>query len=88
MTASCIPSSPWTIVTFGTGNFTLYGADGKAIARNPGQFRERILIDYGGTPYDLSDDEFVRPLGVVKESTGRTDDLCAAMIDGLGVIAP
>ena len=28
-----------TAITFGTGNTVLYGADGKAIARNPGQSR-------------------------------------------------
>jgi hypothetical protein len=78
----------WTIVTFGTGAYTIYGADGKAIARNPGQFRGRILIDYGGTPYDFSDDEFIRPLGVIKESTGRNDDICAITLSAFGIEAP
>jgi hypothetical protein len=58
----------------------VYGPDGKAIARNPGQVRVELLVDNGGTPTDPSDDgelEFVR---VVKESTGRTEDFCAAAV--------
>src|SRR5918997_4437334 len=62
-----------TILLFATGNATLYGTDGKAIARNPGQFRFRLLVDDGGTPSDPSDDEIIDFLGVVKQSTGRSD---------------
>jgi hypothetical protein len=69
-----------TILVLNSGNTTLYGPDGKAIGRNPGQTRFEILIDHGGTPTDPSDDEFLEDLGVVKGSTGRTDDFCAAMV--------
>src|SRR5918994_7693398 len=69
-----------TILVLGTGNLVVYGPDGKAIARNPGQLRFEVLIDNGGTPSDPSDDEFLEFLGVVKESTGRTDDFCAAVV--------
>ena len=41
-----------TILVLTTGNAVLYGEDGKAIARNPGQVRFEILIDHGGTPTD------------------------------------
>ena len=58
----------------------LYGEDGKVIARNPGQVRFEILVDHGGTPTDPSDDEFLEFLGVVKESTGRSDDYCEAAV--------
>ena len=58
----------------------LYGEDGKAIARDPGQTRVEILVDHGGTPTDPSDDEFLEFLGVVKESTGRSDDFCEAAV--------
>jgi hypothetical protein len=34
----------------------------------------------GGTPTDPSDDEFLEFLGVVKESTGRSDDFCEAAV--------
>jgi hypothetical protein len=69
-----------TILVLGTGNDVVYGPDGKAIARNPGQVRFEILVDDGGTPADPSDDEFLEDLGTVKESTGRTDDFCEAVL--------
>lgn len=69
-----------TVLVLATGNATLYGPDGKAIARNPGQIRYELLIDHGGTPSDPSDDEFLEFLGDVKGSTGRTDDYCAAAL--------
>jgi hypothetical protein len=69
-----------TILVLATGNDVLYGPDGKAIARNPGQIRFEILVDHGGTPTDPSDDEFLEFLGVVKESTGRNDDFCEAAV--------
>lgn len=69
-----------TILVLTTGNAVLYGEDGKVIARNPGQVRFEILIDHGGTPTDPSDDEFLEFLGVVKESTGRSDDFCEAAL--------
>jgi hypothetical protein len=72
-----------TILVLGTGNDIVYGPDGKAIARNPGQLRYEILIDDGGTPDDPFDDEFLKDLGVVKDSTGRTDDFCEAVVPAL-----
>ena len=68
-----------TILVLATGNFVLYGANGKAIAHNSGQIRFELLIDHGGTPGDPSDDvelEFT----LVKESTGTNDDFCAAAV--------
>jgi hypothetical protein len=72
-----------TILILATGNAVLYGADGKAIARNPGQTRFEILVDDGGTPNDPSDDDFLGRLGTVKESTGRNDDFCKAAVPAL-----
>jgi hypothetical protein len=69
-----------TILVLAIGNATVYGESDKAIARNPGQLRYEVLIDHGGTPADPADDEFIESLGVVKESTGRTDDFCAAVV--------
>lgn len=60
-----------TIVVLATGNAVLYGADGKAIARNPGQLRFELLV--------YPDGSFVRG-DVVKGSTGRSDDFCAAAV--------
>ena len=72
-----------TILILATGNAVLYGENGKAIARNPGQVRFEILIDHGGTPTDPSDDEFLADLGEVKGSTGRSDDFCEAALPAL-----
>jgi hypothetical protein len=69
-----------TVLFLATGNDVTYGPDGKAIARNPGQVRFEVLIDHNGTPNDPSDDEFLAFLRFVKESTGRTDDFCAAVV--------
>jgi hypothetical protein len=65
-----------------TGNFTLSDADGRAIARNPGQVRFEALVDHGGTPGDPSDDvelDFTQ----IRESTGRSDDFCEAAVPAL-----
>ena len=75
------PDGTLTVLVLATGNAVLYGPDGKAIARNPGQLRFELLIDEMGTP-DPSDDEVTR-LGNVKGSTGRTDDYCAAAVPAL-----
>jgi hypothetical protein len=64
-----------TAITFGTGNTVLYGADGKAIARNPGQSRFELLID-------LSDGELIN-IELILGSTGRNDDICGAAVEAL-----
>ena len=75
-----------TILVLSTGNIAVYGPDGKALARNPGQVRFELLVDHGGTPTDPFDDvEIADSFRMVKESTGRTDDFCAAV---LPVLAP
>ena len=61
-----------TIDTLATGNATLYGPDGKAIARNPGQVRFHIV-------YDVVNDVDVS-FEQTKGSTGRTDDFCAVEV--------
>jgi hypothetical protein len=71
-----------TILVLATGNAVLY-VNGKAIARDPGQVRFELLVDHNGTPTDPSDDELIEFLGVVKESTGRSDDFCAASVAAL-----
>lgn len=64
-----------TVLILATGNATLYGGDGKAIARNPGQ--TRFEIDFGPNGE-------IRDFRVVKESTGRSDDFCEAAVAALG----
>jgi hypothetical protein len=72
-----------TILVLVTGNGVVYGEDGKAIARNPGQIRFQFIVDHAGTPSDPDDDVFLEDLGVVKDPTGRTDDFCAAVVPAL-----
>jgi hypothetical protein len=72
-----------TILVLATGNAVVYGEDGKALGRDPGQVRFNILIDTAGTPSDPSDDVFLGELGVVKSSTGRSDDFCATAVPAL-----
>jgi hypothetical protein len=72
-----------TILILATGNAVVYGQNGKAIARNPGQIRFEILVDHNGTPTDPFDDEFLADLGLVKGSTGRSDDFCEAVVPAL-----
>jgi hypothetical protein len=74
------PDGTISVIQLGTGNFVAYGPDGKAIARNPGQVRVELLFDDAGTPDDPSDDVFLGVVRVVKESTGRSDDFCAAAV--------
>ena len=74
----------FTILVLATGNSVVYDSTGKAIARNPGQVRFEILIDNAGTPQDPFDDEFLEFLGVVKGSTGRSDDFCTAVVGAIG----
>jgi hypothetical protein len=70
-----------TILVMTTGNIAVFGPDGKALARNPGQVRFEFDVDHGGTPTDPSDDEEIEDsFRLVKESTGRTDDFCAAVV--------
>jgi hypothetical protein len=72
-----------TIHFFVTGVSTLFGPDGKAIARNPGQVRFEVVVDHGDTPTDPSDDVELS-FNQIKGSTGRTDDYCIAIIDAIG----
>ena len=71
-----------TILILATGNARVYGENGKAIARNPGQVRFELVVDHGGTPNDPDDDEELS-FRIVKDSTGRSDDFCGAVVPAL-----
>ncbi len=68
-----------TILFLETGSVAVYGPDGKAISREPGQERVELVVDHGGTPTDPFDDEILEDR-LVKGPTGRTDDFCAALV--------
>jgi hypothetical protein len=72
-----------TITQLLTGPSTLYDEDGKAIARDPGQVRFRVVVDTNGT-LSNPDDDTELSFEVIKESTGRNDDYCAAMVAEIG----
>jgi hypothetical protein len=72
-----------TVVQLLTGPSSVYGPDGKAIARDPGQVRFRIVISDNGTP-DNPDDDFDVAFDLIKGSTGRSDDYCAAIVGVIG----
>lgn len=73
-----------TIVILATGSSRYYDSEGNFVLADPGQTRFSILVDANGTPTDPSDDEFIKDLGLVKESTGRNDtqgrDFCEDLI--------
>ena len=71
-----------TVLTMATGPFTLYDSSGKPIARNSGQVRDELLLDYNGTLLDPSDDILISAERV-KESTGTNDDFCDAALAAL-----
>ena len=73
-----------TILVLNTGNAALFGADGKAIGRNPGQVRFEFDVDDAGTPTDPFDDEEIEgSFRMVKGSTGRSDDFCGTIVPAL-----
>ena len=72
-----------TITVLGTGPSKVKDAQGRVVAANPGQIRFQILVDHGGTPEDPFDDTFLANLGLVKESTGRTDNFCEKVAPAL-----
>lgn len=71
-----------TVLFMATGNDVIYGSDGKAIGRNPGQIRIEFLIDHNGTP-DFPFDDEVLSEELVKGSTGRTDDFCGVVVPAI-----
>jgi hypothetical protein len=61
-----------TVVQLITGGSRWYGPDGKVLFHEDGQIRIELLIDFGGTPYDLSDD-VVLDAQLIFGSTGTND---------------
>lgn len=72
-----------TYVVVHTGTSVMYNMDGKAIARDTGQSRLRVLFDDGGTPYDASDDGFLDAIEV-KETGLPPIDFCAETVQAIG----
>ena len=73
-----------TIIDLLTGGAQLYGDDGRLIAKDDGQVRIKLVVDYNGTPSDPSDDINLSD-ELIFGSTGTNDDFCAAILDDWGV---
>lgn len=73
-----------TLIQLLTGGAQLYGDDGQLIAKNDGQVRFKIVVDYNGTLSDISDDT-VLSRELIFGSTGTNDDFCAAILADWGV---
>ncbi len=73
-----------TIIQLGTGGERTYGDEGKLIAKNSGQVRFRIVVDYNGTLSNPEDDT-VLSSELIFGSTGTNDDFCSAVLADWGV---
>ena len=73
-----------TIIQLLTGGERTYGDAGKLIARNSGQVRFKIVVDYNGTLSNPEDDTQVSS-ELVFGSTGTNDDFCAAVLADWGI---
>ncbi len=69
------PDGTLTILILATGSSKVRDMAGRLIAANPGQVRFEMFLDANG-------EEFLDRV-IVKESTGRTDDFCAAVVPAL-----
>ena len=63
-----------TLIFLVTGGSSLYGPDGKLIAKRSGQMRFRTVVDNNGTPADPDDD--VEISFELLKSTGPNDNYC------------
>ena len=63
-----------TIDFYAAGGARYYDNAGKLVLKDPGNIRFQTVIDYHGTPGDVSDDEQLS-FEVTRESTGRTDTI-------------
>ncbi len=73
-----------TIVQLLTGGDRTYGDAGKLIAKNSGQVRFKIVVDYNDTLSNPDDDTELSS-EMIFGSTGTNDDFCAAVLADWGV---
>lgn len=72
-----------TIIFSSVGVTRWYDASGTKVFTRAGQFRERIIVDHGGTPTDPSDDSFVSSevLKFPKNDPTADRDFCADLAE-------
>ncbi len=61
-----------TVIELITGGSRWYGPDGKVLFHEDGQIRVELVIDFGGTPFNL-DDDVLLSAEVIFGSTGTND---------------
>lgn len=71
------------IEVLATGMAKVSDASGKLLGADPGQIRFLLRVPHGGTPTDPSDDGEAEFVGVTRESTGRSDPFCEAVVPAL-----
>jgi hypothetical protein len=71
------------IEVLATGMAKVRDESGELLGMDPGQIRFLLRVPHGGTPTDPSDDGEAKFVGVTRESTGRSDDFCEAVVPAL-----
>ena len=71
------------IEVLATGMAKVRDESGRILGMDPGQIRFLLRVPHGGTPTDPSDDGEAEFVGVTRESTGRSDPFCEAVLPTL-----
>ena len=71
------------IEVLATGMAKVRDESGTLLGADPGQIRFLLRVPHSGTPTDPSDDGEAEFVGVTRESTGRSDPFCEAVVVAL-----
>ena len=71
------------IEVLATGIAKVRDESGKLLGMDPGQVRFLLRVPHSGTPTDPSDDGEAEFVGTTRESTGRSDPFCEAVVPTL-----
>jgi hypothetical protein len=71
------------IEVLATGVAKVRDESGKLLGMDPGQVRFLLRVPHSGTPTDPSDDGEAEFVGTTRESTGRSDPFCEAVVPTL-----
>jgi len=71
------------IEVLATGMAKVLDASGRLLGADPGQVRFLLRVPHAGTPNDPSDDGEAVFVGITRESTGRSDPFCEAVVPAL-----
>ena len=71
------------IEVLATGMAKVLDESGRLLGADPGQLRFLLRVPHAGTPTDPSDDGEAVFVGITRESTGRSDPFCEAVVPAL-----